>query len=52
MELVYLRILGDAVDPGPLYVIESNPGLAVSLGVIVVAGVLAIRHFFKKKKGK
>lgn len=51
MELAYLRILADAVDPG-IGGLNDDPMMVALLGVIVVGAVFTIRHFYKKKKGK
>ncbi|MBQ3376243.1 MAG: hypothetical protein IJG49_07520 [Erysipelotrichaceae bacterium] len=51
MELAYLRILADAVDPG-IGGLNDDPMMVAVLAVVVVTAVFAIRHFYKKKKGK
>ena len=52
MELAYLRIMGDAVDPGLLPYLAADPELRILLGAVAVGAVFAIRHFWKKKKKK
>ena len=54
MEYAFLRVLPDAVDPGLLPIVYTNPGLVLfGLCIIAVGAFFAIKVFFKKnKKGK
>ena len=50
MELLFLKVMADALDPDSIDLITSNDHLTTMLAVIVAAGAFAIRFFFKKGK--
>lgn len=54
MEYALVRVLGDAVDPGLIPILVTNPALVLfGLCIIAVGAFFAIKVFFKKnKKGK
>ena len=53
MEYALVRVLGDAVDPGLIPYLALNPALLVfGLCIIAAGAALAIKLFYKKKRGK